>query len=277
MKIFSSPDENMNIEIEKDQTKTASDMPEMHSHPCHELYFLLSGERRYFIGHTIYDVHPGNVIIVPKNELHRTTVRNNQGYERYVVYFSDSCISELATLLGKNSLDILFKSGCFMLPSATINTLKEKLNIMYSEASRRDSYSEAMQRSILCEILILLMRYGIKTECSCVTHSDKIQEIARHICENYHENITLSDAAKMAYMEETYFSKRFKRLTGFGFCEYLTQIRVKASIKLLAHSDFSISEISEKCGFSSSNYYGDVFKRLNGISPSEYRKKLRSV
>ena len=75
-------------------------------------------------------------------------------------------------------------------------------------------------------------------------------------------------------MEKTYFSKRFKALTGFGFLEYLTQTRLQAAQELLTATEMSIGDISEACGFSSSNYFGDVFRRCCGMSPSDYR--LRS-
>ncbi len=272
MKNFTLPASVLGIKIEKDSTKAAQDMPEMHSHPYNELYFLLSGERRYFIGHTIYDVLPDNVIIIPKNELHKTSARNNKGYERYVVYFHDADISQLDIPENKNNTSILSESGCISLPHNIADTIRAKLNEMYREATRNDIYTEAMQKSIFIEILILIMRYGSKTAGAAGGHSDKIQEVARYISENYEKDITLSDAAKMAYMDQTYFSKKFKRMTGFGFSEYLTEIRVNAATKLLVYTELSISEISDKCGFSSSNYFGDVFKRLNGVSPSKYRK-----
>ena len=102
---------------------------------------------------------------------------------------------------------------------------------------------------------------------------DKIQIAARYISEHYAEEITLSDAAAMAFMEETYFSKKFKQLTGFGFKEYLVTTRIKAAEKLLSTTNMAIGEIAEACGFSSSNYFGNVFKSVWGISPSDYRRE----
>ena len=83
--------------------------------------------------------------------------------------------------------------------------------------------------------------------------------------------LTLEDAAGLVHMEKTYFSKRFKALTGFGFLDYLTQTRLRAAEDLLTRTSLSIGDISDACGFSGSNYFGDVFRRYHGISPSEYR------
>ena len=79
----------------------------------------------------------------------------------------------------------------------------------------------------------------------------------------------------MAHMERTYFSKRFKALTGFGFWEYVTQTRLKEAERLLSETDISIGSVAELCGFSGSNYFGDVFCRWKGVSPTQYRKQCR--
>ena len=99
---------------------------------------------------------------------------------------------------------------------------------------------------------------------------DKIQYAARYISENYAEPLTLEDAARLTNLEKTYFSKRFKLLTGFGFHEYLTEVRLCAAAQLLEQTDLSMVDIAERCGFSNSNYFGDVFRRWKGCSPSQY-------
>ena len=80
---------------------------ELHTHPEHELYFLLSGQRRYFIRHSIYDLTPGNLILIPKGALHKTVSRNNQGYDRFVLFFSDEDLRSLSGALGADAYEKL--------------------------------------------------------------------------------------------------------------------------------------------------------------------------
>lgn len=120
------------------------------------------------------------------------------------------------------------------------------------------------------------MRFGVKADRETNAGADKIQQAAKYISENYAEQISLKEISSMVFMEETYFSKKFKVLTGFCFNEYLTQTRIKAAERLLCETELTIGEISDRCGFSGGNYFGDIFKRWTGCSPSKYRQLAKS-
>ena len=269
---YKVPDSGEKIYIEKNKMNSAFDMPTLHSHKCNELYFLLSGQRRYFIGHSIYDVSPGNIVIIPGHELHRTAALNSRASERYMVYFYDEYLTDIIQSVGIDAYEGFLRGECFQLPPERTEKIRKNLEAMEQEFSGKDTYSYAMLRNIFQNIVLSVLRYGKRKQCETGEGTDKIQEVARYISENYASDITLKSAAKMAFMEETYFSKRFKHITGFGFNEYLIKTRIKAAEELLSFSELSIGEISERYGFSSSNYFGDVFKRWKGVSPSEYRK-----
>ena len=266
---------NKSIVMEKDKSPLATDMPETHSHGHHELYFLLSGKRRYFVGHKIFSVSPGNLVIIPENELHRTGAMGGMGYERYVTYFTSDTLDDIAETLGRERVSEFLSLGCVQFSPERAKRLRERFDAMYAEQKRDDEFAYAVQKNMLYDVIIETLRYGKIKSCATGEGADKIQLVAAYISENYPSDITLDFAAEMACMEKTYFSKRFKALTGFGFCEYLTRTRINAAQTLLVSSELNVSEISDACGFSGSNYFGDVFRRLHGVSPSEYRKKIK--
>ena len=272
MQPFSVPNLYKGVHIDKGRSRAAVDMPEMHAHSFHELYFLLSGKRRYFVGHKIFDVSPGNLVIIPQTVLHRTTSVNKQGYERYVVYFQESYIRELIESVGQDHFTTFLDSGCISFSAEDALTLKKMLEHLSDEAKKKDAFAPAMEKNLLEQIILFALRHGEKKALEEKEGADKIQIAARYISEHYDEEITLSDAAAMAFMEETYFSKKFKQLTGFGFKEYLITTRVKAAENLLQTTNMTVGEIADACGFSSSNYFGSVFKRMLGVSPANYHK-----
>lgn len=249
-------------------------MPANHAHPFHELYFLISGRRRYFVSHTIYDVAPGNLVFIPKEQLHRTLSFGNKGYERYVVYFSEDDHAAFIDAVGQDAFDRLMQSGCVHLPSGIVRQVQQTLKQIDQELASPGTYTKAVASHLLQDVLLTALRHGTKTEPFHGESADKIQQVARYINEHYAEPLSLADAARLAHMEHTYFSKRFRALTGFGFHEYLTQTRLRQAECLLQESRLTLGEIAECCGFSNSNYFGDVFRRWKGVSPSQYRRSL---
>ena len=100
-----------------------------------------------------------------------------------------------------------------------------------------------------------------------------MQEAAQYIRTNCSEQLTLNELAKKYSFSKEYFSTIFKETTGFGFNEYLNQMRVSKAIELLNSTSLSITEISAECGFNDSNYFATVFKKIVGTSPNLFRPK----
>ena len=95
---------------------------------------------------------------------------------------------------------------------------------------------------------------------------------AKYIAENFKNNITLKDVANHLNLNPSYFSSKFKAFNSIGFTEYLRNIRINHAEWYLIETDLSLSDIADECGFCNSNYFGDTFKLVNGLSPSEFRK-----
>lgn len=105
---------------------------------------------------------------------------------------------------------------------------------------------------------------------------DYLNDMIKYIYENYSSNISLSDLAKYMNMSLSYVSKLFKRLSDSNFKDYLAKVRTDESKKLLTeHPEMSIHEISSKVGFYTATTYSNVFAKLNGMTPSEYRRTHR--
>ena len=104
-----------------------------------------------------------------------------------------------------------------------------------------------------------------------------MQEIATYMYEHFSEKITLDDMAKKFSMSRSYLSKKFKASTGFGFKEYLINVRIKNACTLLLQTNKSITDIAFECGFNDSNYFGDAFRHIKGISPNKYRKNKEAI
>ena len=90
----------------------------------------------------------------------------------------------------------------------------------------------------------------------------------------------LTDTLSVASLSDTlgvtrqYLSSRFKAETGLAMTDYINQQRIALSKYYLRQDKLTISQIAVMCGYSDSNYYGRMFRKLEGITPSEYRNLL---
>ena len=109
------------------------------------------------------------------------------------------------------------------------------------------------------------------TEFSDMKMSAIRTRISDYLESRYMDDISLSDIAGELKYSDAYFSKVFKKCFNKGFIVYLTELRIEKSKILLEDIFLNIKDISAKVGFRDSNYYTKVFKRMEGLTPSEYR------
>ena len=94
------------------------------------------------------------------------------------------------------------------------------------------------------------------------------------IC-SYKKDISLDEVSREVDISPYYFSKLFKQETGGNFIEYLTEVRLRNARELLKDSGLSIKEICAESGYSDPNYFSRIFKKYEGVTPSEFRERLR--
>lgn len=104
---------------------------------------------------------------------------------------------------------------------------------------------------------------------------ERYHRIVKYLSNNYMNKVNLQDIAEKEFLSSQYLSYKIKDTFGLGFNEYLNQIRVEESTKLLLDTDRSISDISEELGFSHVRYYNKHFKIHYNMTPLQYRKKYK--
>ena len=87
------------------------------------------------------------------------------------------------------------------------------------------------------------------------------------------ESLSIKDISEHVFLSSSYLCTLFKNETGLTLNQYLTDFRIEKAKKLLTDPRYKIAEISAKVGYSDGNYFGKTFKKMVGVSPSEYREQ----
>ncbi|MCL6571691.1 MAG: response regulator transcription factor [Bacillus sp. (in: Bacteria)] len=107
-------------------------------------------------------------------------------------------------------------------------------------------------------------------------HNQNMKNLLEYITIHYPEPLTLTNLAKHFHFNPSYLSSYFSTHNKEGFIEYLNKIRIEEATKLLMKDSASISEISGMVGYSDHSYFCKVFKKIKGLSPSQYKRKQKS-
>jgi AraC-like DNA-binding protein len=96
-----------------------------------------------------------------------------------------------------------------------------------------------------------------------------VLKVRDFIVQNHSESITLDEACKMASTSKTYFCRCFKCITGHSLRNYHHVVKVEKAEKLLRDRRFSIADVATKLGYSDSNYFSIIYKKITGVSPRQ--------
>lgn len=162
-------------------------------------------------------------------------------------------------------------------------------------------FMEPLSCTSISSIFPDLKAYGdsaIPANASCVTFADKkslerfsrnqsakskpakneqiLNIIQTYIDQNYASKLTLSTVAALVNYNESYISRLFKKETGQGVVEYITSVRLEKSKELLTDTKASIQDIAIAVGFDTPQYFSSLFRKQEGMSPTEYRVYQKS-
>lgn len=269
---------NYSFLIQKLKVKGVYNMSYRHYHDAYEIYYLLQGERNYFIKDRTYTIAKNNLVFINMNDLHSTvdTKKGKIFYERILITFKKEFLDSILTPLVEKELSNLLKldSGVISM-NFDENCLIEKLFFkMLKEENSKLPNSRLYTKTLLLQLLITINR--------CVMNSTKmprnelknenIFKIVRYLNSNYANKISLHSLCDKFFMSESYLSRSFKNVTGFNIINYLNIIRIKETQKLLIDSNKNVTEIAYKVGYNSITNFERVFKSITSISPLTYRK-----
>ena len=105
--------------------------------------------------------------------------------------------------------------------------------------------------------------------------NDYVSTVVEYINRNFAQITSIGQIAEAFFVSKYHLCRVFKNAMKVTLIEYLNQVKIKNARQLLEFSDREVGDIAEACGFNSVAYFSNVFKKITGIAPSEYRKNTR--
>ena len=252
-----------------------NNIPTVHYHHAYELYYVISGEREYFIRDSFFSVSEGELVWVPKGALHRT---EGKGATRFLIYFKDSFLDKYFSeqTVKKLTYDRPFVFRPDPKYKAEFEELfYETLKEYNGKKIHLDEYDEFLAVKPFFELLFFVFSHDNYYEKGLSKPNERMHEIVKYINNNYQNSLSIQDIAYDFGITKDHLCHMFPKYMGVTFITYLNTVRIKAACEIMKKEKYSILDVATKCGFSSSQYFCKVFKRERGMSPSEYRARFR--
>ena len=219
----------------------------------HDLTFIFKGEAVYTINGKPHKVTAGTLLHIPPGSL------------RSAYTFPDRPMHSFALNLATDDTRL------FGLPVLQHVGLDEELISLYQQFDRVWlSRGELFRIKTKAYLNLILCRANELKNNSKLTDM-RVERCKEYILTNYCKNIGVRDLAEMVGLNEVYFGALFKKTTGQSINQYINSIRINKAKDLLTDGN-SVTDTSRICGFDSVFYFSNVFKRITGKSPMQYKK-----
>ncbi len=246
-----------------------------HHHDCHQLIFILDGEAQICVNGENKNARGGNIVIISRYENHSVKILSDN-YSRIVLRLRPRPTNEqnkLFSLLSNrptgfnNIIDI----------NSEFEYFKILFNDILKEYESENGLKDEMLEPLVNRLLISLYRTFPKKEDYLKDENlNLVLKIQKQFEENYTFSYTLDELASKYNISTSSLSHQFKKITGMSVMGYLLYCRVANAKNYLSKTNMPIGEIIYICGFSDSSNFSRTFKALNGITPTEFRKKYKS-
>ena len=258
-----------------------------HYHNNFEISFITEGSGNRIVGDSIEEFQPGDLAFIGPNLPHvwiadkETRMLSRRTLEMVFLQFNLNVLSDQLLSLPEFSN----VKRALVLSERGIQIIGDTLN-QVSEVMLQLPYLESFERMIHFFILMDLIGKS-KTNVQLAskeylkirftTGNKRVAAIHEYLMNNYRNEVDLKRLAELVNMAEGSLCRFFKMNMGITIFEYLNKIKTEFACKLLMDPDLSIIEVSFDSGFNNISHFNKQFKKITGVSPSEYRKQFEGL
>ncbi|MDE7244877.1 MAG: AraC family transcriptional regulator [Oscillospiraceae bacterium] len=236
-----------------------------------QMLYIASGKAQFYFRGVERMVPAGHMVIYRPKEEQKYRYYGADQTEVYWVHFTGNNVRNIMRQYGIADSDQVIFTGTSLEYKRLFTQMIQEMQL------RRENYEEFLVL-LLRQLFILLHRQMQQRPKAKSGFLEKeIQQALQYFQEHYNSDISIDAYASSRGMSTSWFIRSFKEITGVTPMRYILTTRITNAQSLLEDTDYNIAEISRIVGYEDQMYFSRLFKKQNGVSPSEFRRQSRRV
>ena len=256
---------------------------EYHHHDFSKIVILIDGDLTYYIEGKAYILKPWDILFVNKNEIHKPVVNPNKYYERIVIWLNPDFMAKYAQ--GNNNLlkcfEVAIKNNynLLRLNMKSIDIIKNLIQDIQNCNNSNEFGSEILKESLFVQLMVLMNRLFLNSDknrdIEDIQYDKTIEGVLNYINSNLENDLSIDTIASEFFMSKYYLMRKFKNQIGSSIHNYVVQKRLILARSLISDG-LSMSSVCSRCGFNDYSSFVRAFKKVYGVSPSNYNPTIHN-
>ena len=256
---------------------------EYHHHDFSKIVILIDGDLTYYIEGKAYILKPWDILFVNKNEIHKPVVNPDKYYERIVIWLNPDFMAKYAQ--GNNDLlkcfEVAIKNNynLLRLNMKSIDIIKNLIQDIQSCNNSNEFGSEILKESLFVQLMVLMNRLFLNSDknrdIEDIQYDKTIEGVLNYINSNLENDLSIDTIASEFFISKYYLMRKFKNQIGSSIHNYVVQKRLILARSLISDG-LSMSSVCSRCGFNDYSSFVRAFKKVYGVSPSNYNPTIHN-
>lgn len=257
----------------------------LHTHDCFEIDYVFKGRCELTFLNEKRILEEGDFCILPPFTTHDTTLLSKNSYIFPILIKANTFSNTIFPMLsGDNIITNYFKKVLFDSENTTYllfqtnasHEIRDTMKHLFLECFHYDKFADQCCVHWLHLLFAMILRdYKTYSQFSGSSDLPDYAPIFRYL-QSHYATITLQELADEFHYSVPYLSKIIKTVTLKNFTTLVKHLKMGEALRYLEETSLSIEEISMRVGYSSADYFYQVFRDFQGISPQKYRAQFQS-
>lgn len=232
-----------------------------------EIIQILSDGGSALIKDCTYPLTRGMILFIDAANIHAINPASESDYCRNKwILQKDKTIKALTAIESEELLDLFSSTPVFMPFS---EELSESIDHLFRSAAK--TYPSQNSKTFSTLLRLLLLTVPEKENVPTKRCDERINFVLHYLHTHFAEPINIDELAQQTHLNKFYLCHLFHTQTGMTVMQYLKETRLSFARKMLLHTTDSVTRIAQDCGFGSTSHFCTFFRKIEGVSPREYR------